>query len=370
MAATEANGREVLFLERFSHDNIVSVRNTSLEKTTDDQGQVVEQLHLVMDDGGHSLDRLIDDNKLSALARRFDTGAGTLSADRIATMLMKTPDPDDPEAALSPQEQAQVDYWRNEMGKMVVLARDPTQPATGDNRLVFSPLPMELIQSSIKQAGNALDYLHNTQEVVHCDLKPGNLLTTADGHVRLCDFGLAADLNELPEEAQAFFWDDRGGPYLNLATITESTLNYSPPEVFAARLSGLEEVPTEQPYAIDSWALGCCLYEMVFGEILFEPGYFGGSKEERMEQEARAMLDMQQDTALLEQVIDTRIDALQSQLEDYLPQEKAAQLKELLMGLLTTDPADRMTIAEALDNPFLQEAPDRPFVRQNPTDNE
>ena len=42
------------------------------------------------------------------------------------------------------------------------------------------------------------EYLHS-RDMVYRDLKPENCLLGADGHMRLSDFGLAADLNIEPD---------------------------------------------------------------------------------------------------------------------------------------------------------------------------
>jgi DNA-directed RNA polymerase specialized sigma24 family protein len=42
----------------------------------------------------------------------------------------------------------------------------------------------------VAEAAPAIDHAHR-QGVIHCDLKPANLLLAADGHVRVTDFGLA-----------------------------------------------------------------------------------------------------------------------------------------------------------------------------------
>src|SRR5947207_1477 len=45
----------------------------------------------------------------------------------------------------------------------------------------------------VAEAAEAIEYAHGVG-VVHCDLKPSNLLLGGDGHVRVSDFGLARSL--------------------------------------------------------------------------------------------------------------------------------------------------------------------------------
>jgi eukaryotic-like serine/threonine-protein kinase len=87
----------------------------------------------------------------------------------------------------------------------------------------------------------ALEHAHELG-VIHRDLKPANLFLSADGQVKVGDFGLARDLNSTR---------------LTLDGQTVGTCRYMPPEQIAgeAKLTG----------AVDLYALGCILYEMLVG---------------------------------------------------------------------------------------------------------
>jgi mitogen-activated protein kinase 15 len=94
----------------------------------------------------------------------------------------------------------------------------------------------------------ALKYLHSAG-VVHRDLKPSNILIKSDATIKLCDFGLARAI------------DDEDPP----ADLTDyiATRWYRAPEI----LFGSNQY-TE---AVDMWALGCIIAELVTGRPLF-PG--------------------------------------------------------------------------------------------------
>lgn len=97
------------------------------------------------------------------------------------------------------------------------------------------------------QLCEAVDYLHR-QQVVHYDLKPGNVILCDDGSIRLIDFGGAHRL------VRSRFAFDGPGPGV-------ATADYAAPEQIRRR-RGLASV--------DIYAIGAILYEMLTGRPPFE----------------------------------------------------------------------------------------------------
>lgn len=104
--------------------------------------------------------------------------------------------------------------------------------------------PLEKVLKFGKQLLVALRYLHEVVGLVHCDVKPDNLLLRWDGlSVKLCDFGTAR----------------AGGAELQ-AVDELQPLFYRAPEVFLGATRGRK---------IDLWSAGCTIYELAVGRILF-----------------------------------------------------------------------------------------------------
>ena len=99
------------------------------------------------------------------------------------------------------------------------------------------PLTLPFIVEVIAQVADALDYAH-AHRVIHRDVKPANILITADNRVKITDFGIARiDTSNLTQEGQLL-----------------GTPNYMAPEQIQGR---------EVDHRADLFALGVVLYEML-----------------------------------------------------------------------------------------------------------
>jgi serine/threonine protein kinase len=92
----------------------------------------------------------------------------------------------------------------------------------------------------------ALEHAHE-RGIIHRDLKPANLFISAEGQVKVGDFGLARDLNK---------------SRLTLEGQTVGTCRYMAPE----QITGESELTG----AADLYALGCILYRSIVGKPPFD----------------------------------------------------------------------------------------------------
>lgn len=155
--------------------------------------------------------------------------------------------------------------------------------------------------SLVRQVAGAVALLH-AQGLCHADIKPENLLLMANGDVKLVDFGLSCELRDAKDKKPG-------------------TWAYWPPEAFHAQLG----LPT------DMWAMGVVLYILLAGFHPFDP-------------EGDA-----DDHVVMTNIRNCKLDLF----ADEAWSDISEPAKSLVRGLLRRDPAERLTVEQVLQHPWI-----------------
>ncbi|KAF9006142.1 hypothetical protein BDQ17DRAFT_1423841 [Cyathus striatus] len=110
----------------------------------------------------------------------------------------------------------------------------------GQTLKAFGKLNERLVASYVVKILEGLHYLHGC-DVVHCDLKAANILTTKNGNVKLSDFGVSLNLRAMGLETK----DVAGTP------------NWMAPEVIELKGASTKS---------DIWSLACTVIELLTGK--------------------------------------------------------------------------------------------------------
>ncbi|KAE9618759.1 putative protein kinase CMGC-DYRK-PRP4 family [Lupinus albus] len=213
-------------------------------------------------------------------------------------------------------------------------------------------LRLSAVRAYAKQLFIALKHLRNCG-VIHCDIKPDNMLVNkAKNVLKLCDFGNAmfAGKNEVT-------------PYL-------VSRFYRAPEIILGLL---------YDHPLDIWSVGCCLYELYTGKVLF-PGLTNNDMLRlHMELKGPFPKKMLRKGAFIGQHFDQDLNFLATE-EDPVTQKTIkrmilnikpkdigtiitgspgedpkmlANFKDLLEKIFVLDPDKRLTVSQALNHPFI-----------------
>lgn len=195
------------------------------------------------------------------------------------------------------------------------------------------PLTDMHYQLFIYQVLCGLKYIHSA-DVLHRDLKPGNLLVNADCELKICDFGLARGFSEDTEQNAAFMTEYVATRWYRAPEIMLSFSNYTK--------------------AIDIWSVGCILGELLGGKPLFR----GKDYVDQLNQ-ILMVLGTPKEATL------TKIGSVRAQnyvrslpimrrvpYLELFPSANPLAL-DLLEKMLTLDPHLRISVEEALNHPYL-----------------
>jgi tetratricopeptide (TPR) repeat protein len=123
------------------------------------------------------------------------------------------------------------------------------------DRQLHTPLPLEEALIILSQIGQAIQYAHE-QQIIHCDLKPENVLFNRRDEALLADFGVAVMLAKVDTRYIAGF----------------GSFAYMAPEQFAGNVSEKS----------DQYSLGCIAYELFTGHPPFSAFSFRGMREKHL----------------------------------------------------------------------------------------
>jgi serine/threonine protein kinase len=206
------------------------------------------------------------------------------------------------------------DYMPHDLRKLLTRRRN-------------KPLDPRLCCSYAYQILCGIYYLH-IHRVIHRDVKPDNLLLDAEGHLKLCDFGLSRVFSI---------------PIRNY-TSGVVTLWYRAPELF------LHNEFSE--LGIDVWSAGCVIAEMARGTALF----ITDSEVDLAHKVFKSLGTPPKE--VLNEFADVRSATIA--FPDYSPPDlkkllctEDMRLINLLEKLLAIDPTRRCTAKEALSHPYF-----------------
>jgi serine/threonine-protein kinase len=149
-------------------------------------------------------------------------------------------------------------YGFEESANNRALVMELIEGPTLAERIRQGPMQLDEVLPIAQQIADALEFAHE-RSIIHRDLKPANIKLTADGQVKLLDFGLAKALEGESAEEEL-----QNSPTLTAAATRAGVLLGT-----AAYMSPEQARGKRVDRRADIWAFGCVLYEMLSGHHAF-----------------------------------------------------------------------------------------------------
>ncbi|XWS17749.1 hypothetical protein CRYUN_Cryun33cG0094100 [Craigia yunnanensis] len=233
----------------------------------------------------------------------------------------------------------------------------------------YCPFPVDLVWEFGRQLLESVAYMHDLR-LIHTDLKPENILLVSSEYVKLPG-GKRSSSDEthfkcLPKSSAIKLIDFGSTAFdnQNHSSIV-STRHYRAPEI----ILGLG-----WSYPCDLWSVGCILIELCTGEALFQTHenlehlammerVLGPLPEHMIQRASRgaekyfrrgSRLNWPEGAVSRESIRAVKkLDRLKNMVSQHLESSRYL-LSDLLEGLLTYDPSERLTARQALNHPFFK----------------
>jgi len=150
-------------------------------------------------------------------------------------------------------------YGLEESGDVRALAMELVDGPTLADRIAQGLLPLDEALDIARQIAEGVEYAHE-KGVIHRDLKPANIKLTADGTVKLLDFGLAKAVDEPGPQ---------GNPSVS-PTLTMQSTRLGVILGTAAYMSPEQASGKPVDRRSDIWSFGVVLWEILSGSRLFD----------------------------------------------------------------------------------------------------